>query len=387
MALPDGEVTSAELVPAGGFALPSIPGGPPPGVAAASFANLPAFCRVQATRRPSADSDIKVEVWLPADGWNGKFVGIGNGIWAGSISYFQMGAPLSRGYAVAATDTGHSGSGMNAEWAVGHPEKLVDFGYRAVHEMVVTAKQAIAEFFGEAPDYPLWDSCSTGGRQGLMAVYRYPEDFDAISAMAPANPMTDLMVQTVWARWQPHRFENARLTPQHLGVVHQAVLAQCDAEDGLEDGIIGRPLQCGFDPASLQCSAGQSENCLSPGQVSALQNLYGGVRAADGTQILPGWPRGSEIQLAALVMGEEPFPVATSYFRDLVFAGEPAWDWKALDYRLDLAAARTFGADILNVPADGLDAFFKRGGKLLLSHGWNDGLIPAANTLEFHHQL
>ena len=220
-----------------------------------------------------------------------------------------------------------------------------------------------------------------------MAAHRYPEDFDAISAMAPANPMTDLMVQSMWAGWQPQRFPDARLTPEHLALVHRAVLAQCDAEDGLEDAIIGRPLQCGFDPATLQCASGQAEDCLTPGQVRAMQGVYGGVRAADGAQLLPGWPRGSEMQLAVLVTGEEPFLVATNYFRQLVFAGEPKWDWKALDYRLDLSAARTFGADILNVPPDGLSAFFARGGRLLLSHGWNDGLIPATNTLAFYHAL
>jgi hypothetical protein len=388
LALPDGEVTSAELVQAGGFSLPPSAGGPPPGVMAASFAELPAFCRVQATRRPSADSDIKVEVWLPAEGWNGKFVGIGNGIWAGSISYVQLAPPLAKGYAVAATDAGHQGNGMSADFAASHPEKLVDFGYRAVHEMVVTAKRAIDAFYGRAPEYSFWDSCSTGGRQGLMAAHRYPEDFDAISAMAPANPMTDLMVQSMWAGWMPHRFPDARLTPQHLALVRRAVLAQCDADDGLEDGIIGRPLQCGFDPATLQCTEGTTnETCLTPGQVQAVRGLYDGVQGADGAQLLPGWPRGSEMQLVALVMGEEPFPVATSYFRQLVYGGQAGWDWRATPYGEYLAAAREYGAEILDVPSDGLGPFFERGGKLLLSHGWNDGLIPAANTLAFHHRL
>jgi hypothetical protein len=297
-----------------------------------------------------------------------------------------MGQNIARNYATAATDTGHVGNGMTAEWAVGHPEKLKDFGYRAVHVTTVAAKQVVEAFYDRPPEYSFWNSCSTGGRQGLMAAHRYPEDFDAISAMAPANPMTALMVQSMWAGWQPQRY-GAQVTPATLGLAHQAVLEQCDALDGLEDGVIGRPLQCGFDPAQLQCAPGQSEGCLTAPQVGALQNLYGGVRASDGSQLLPGWPHGSEMQLALLLMGGEPFPVATSYFRDLVFQGEPAWDWRAMDYRLDLAAAREYGADILDVPPGGLDAFFARGGKLLLSHGWNDGLIPATNTLAFHHAL
>ena len=141
ISLESGKVVTAAIVPAGDFKMPAA-FGPPPGVAAAPFEKLPAFCRVQANLRPSADSDIKVEIWLPLKGWNGKFVGIGNGVWAGSSELFRsMGDPLSRGYAVATTDTGHTGTGLTAEWAAGHPEKLVDFGYRAVHGMTIAAKR------------------------------------------------------------------------------------------------------------------------------------------------------------------------------------------------------------------------------------------------------
>jgi hypothetical protein len=385
MELADGEVTSAAVVAAGQFAPPAGMG-PPPGVAGMSYANLPAFCRVQMTLRPSADSDIRSEVWLPLEGWNNRYVGVGNGIWAGSLSYAEMGRNLTRSYATAATDTGHVGSGMTAEWAVGHPDKLVDFGHRAVHVTTVAAKAVTEAFYGRPPEYSLWNSCSTGGRQGLMAAHRYPEDFDAISAMAPANPMTDLMVQSMWAGWQAQRF-GVSLSPVDFAMVHGAVLAQCDALDGLEDGVVGRPLQCGFQPASLQCRAGQSEGCLSPGKVRAFEGFYDGVRADDGTALLPGWPKGSEMQLMILTMGPEPFPVATSYFRDLVYGQDSGWNWRATSYGDYLSAARAYGADMLNVPPTGLEAFFARGGKLLMSHGWNDGLIPASNTLAFYHGL
>ena len=380
-----GSVTSAEIVAAGAFEAPSA-FGPPPGVAASPFAAVPSFCRVQMTLTPSGDSDIKSEVWLPLDDWNGRYVGIGNGIWAGSISYTEMGRTLERGYATAATDTGHSGNGMTAEWAIGHPEKLVDFGYRAVHVTTVAAKQVVNAFYGTGPAYSLWNSCSTGGRQGLMAAHRYPEDFDAISAMAPANPMTDLMTQSMWIGWQAKRF-GTTLGPAELGMVHAGVLRQCDALDGVEDGVVGRPLQCDFDPAVLQCAPGQSDGCLSTGQVSAMQAIYDGTRAGDGSWLLPGWPRGSEMQMIPLTMGAEPFPVAMSYFRDLAYGGRSGWDWQATDYREYMEDARDFGASILNVPSDGLAPFFARGGKLLLSHGWTDGLIPANNTLNFHHGL
>ncbi|MBT2188300.1 tannase/feruloyl esterase family alpha/beta hydrolase [Sphingobium nicotianae] len=387
MALDHGKVMSAELVTQGTFEPPATPFGPPPGVASAAYKALPTFCRVRATLQPTSDSDIKVEIWLPATGWNGKFVGIGNGVWAGQVSYSQMGEPLGRGYAVASTDTGHSGSGLTAEWAVGHPEKLVDFGHRAVHLMTVTAKQAAEDFYGMAPKLSLWNSCSTGGRQGLMAAYRYPQDYDAISAMAPANPMTDLMVQSMWAGFQPKRTPSATLTPALLGLIHNAVVAQCDALDGLRDGLIGRPRACRFKAAALLCKPGRKGDCLNADQAGAMQAIYDGVRDAGGKPLLPGWPVGSEMQLAALMMGPEPFPVATDYFRLLVHGDQNDWDWRAMDYAREIAAARSYGAGILNVPSNGLAAFFARGGKLLLSHGWTDGLIPANNTIAFYESL
>ena len=387
MAITNGEVTSAVLVRAGGFDAPATPFGPPPGVLAATFRAMPDFCRVKATLRPSGDSDIKVEVWLPARGWNGKFVGIGNGIWAGSLSYFQMSAPLARGYAVAATDTGHVGSGLSADFAVGHPEKLIDFGYRAVHLMAVTAKQAATRFYGTKPRLSFWDSCSTGGRQGLMAAHRYPEDFDAISAMAPANPWSSLMTQTMWTGWMTARTPQARMTMPKLASLHQAVLARCDARDGLKDGIVSDPAACRFDPAVLQCSKGDADSCLTAPQVAAMRGIYGGVRSRDGKLLLPGFTPGSEMQPMALIGNPEPFPVAATHFKLLVHADNPAWDWRAMDYGSELLAARKFDGARIDVPYDGLSAFFARGGKLLLSHGWNDGLIPPANTLAFYNGL
>jgi hypothetical protein len=372
MALPNGKVTAAEVVAAGAFRQPTSPGAPP-GVGAGAYGNLPEFCRVQATLTPTGDSDIKVEVWLPAKDWNGKFVGVGNGIWAGQLSYSALAETIARGYAAASTDTGHTGNGLTGEFAVGHPEKLVDFGHRAVHEMVVTAKSAIEAFYGNGPQKSYWNSCSTGGRQGLMAAYRYPTDFDAISAMAPANPMTDLMTQSMWAGWQPNRAPGAALSMPQLAAVHGAAVKQCDKLDGLEDGLIGRPDACRFDPATVEG--------LTPAQVETMRAIY------QGPPGLPGWPAGSEMQLAVVSAGPTPFPVALTYYSMLVFGDRAGWDWKTFDYTRDAQAGRTYGASILDVQPNGLAAFFARGGKLLLSHGWSDGLIPATNSLRFNDGL
>ncbi len=386
LALPNARISTAQQIPAGGFQPPAGITAPP-GVAETAFGGLPSFCRVSATLTPSPDSDIKVEIWLPLDNWNGKLAAIGNGVWAGSISYFQMGAPLARGYVTVATDTGHQGSGMDALWAVGHPEKMVDFGHRAVHEMAVAGKAVSNAFYGSAPIHSLWASCSTGGRQGLMAAYRYPDDFDAISSMAPANPMTGLMTQSLWTGYQALRAPEYGLTPAKLNALHQAYVQACDALDGVEDGIVSHPGQCAFDPGVLQCAAGDAENCLTEPQVDTMRAIYGGVvNPRTGEVQFEGFPPGSEQQLAALVMGPVPFMAATSYMRDIVF-DDPEWDFKSFDYDQDSLRATAAWGDVLDVPPDGLDAFFARGGKLILSHGWQDGLIPAGNTIKFYNQL
>jgi hypothetical protein len=384
----EGRVTSATLVAAGAYQPPAPAFGAPPGVGASPYENLPEFCRIEAILTPTSDSEIKVEIWMPAEDWNGKFVGIGNGIWAGQLSISQLVEPLSRGYATATTNAGHDTGGMSGAFAVGHPEKLIDFGYRAVHEMTVTAKTAIEAFYGDGPSLSLWDSCSTGGRQGVMSAYRYPEDYDVISAMAPANPMTALMTQSMWAGYQPPRTPENTLGGLDLALIKNAAIAQCDADDGLADGIISRPDACGFDPATLLCEPGESEGCLSAGQLATIRNIYGGVRdPRTGEQLLPGWPISSEEQIGFIIGSPQPFPVAFTYFALLVHENDTAWDWLDMDFGVELGLAREHGGHILDVPPDGLGAFFNRGGRLLLSHGWSDGLIPATNAVTFYRGL
>ncbi len=386
--LPDGKITSASLVAAGQFT-PPMGGGPlmggPGGLAV--FKNAPAFCRVTATLTPTPDSDIKIEVWMPSENWNGKLVGIGNGVWAGSIGYSALAEPLSRGYATVATDTGHVGTGMDGKFAIGHREKLIDFGYRAVHEMTIKAKTILAAYYGKKERLSLWVSCSTGGRQGLMEAYRYPEDYDGISSMAPANPMVGLMIDTLWTGYAASKDDARRLTMANIMAANKAYIDQCDKTDGLKDGIVSDPEQCSFDPGIIQCKEGDQNDCLTAPQVAALRDIYAGTKnPRTGELIFAGFPPGSEQQLMALVGGNEPFPVATSYFRDIVFEN-PQWDFKSFDYDKDLTATFKAGSDILDVPSNGLSRFFQGGGKLLLSHGWADGLIPAPNTVAFYKSM
>ena len=386
--LSDGKITSAELVAAGAFTPPGAGGmlaGGPGGNAV--YKSAPAFCRITATLTPTSDSEIKIEVWMPVENWNGKLVGIGNGVWAGSISHSALAEPLAKGYATVATNAGHDGNGMSGAFAAGHPEKLIDFGYRAVHEMTVKAKMFLEAFYGQKERRSLWVSCSTGGRQGLMASYRYPDDFHGISSMAPANPMVGLMISTMWANYASTKEADRKLSMPQLMAANRAYIAACDEKDGVKDGIVGDPERCNFDPASIQCKEGASGDCLTAAQAAALRDIYGYVKnARTGENIFAGFEPGSEQMLMMLTSGDEPFPVATSYFRDLVFA-DPKWDFKTFDYDKDVDVARKFGSAIIDVPPEGPIKFLEGGGKLLLSHGWADGLIPARNTVDFYQSL
>ena len=381
------EITAAQSVAAGAFTAPAGAGAGGPGAPPGAWSRLPAFCRVAGTIRPTADSDIRFEVWLPAANWNGKFVGVGNGVWAGSITYASMVDPLAMGYATAATDDGHQGNPLDASFAAGHPEKLVDFGHRAPHEMTVAAKAAINAFYGKQANRSLFVSCSTGGRQGLMEAYRYPTDYDGISSMAPANPMVSLMVSSLWTGYATLKDSSSRIPPQKFGLVHKAAVEACDAGDGVKDGIISAPKRCQFDPAVLQCKGADAADCLTAGQVTALRAIYQGPRNSHtGKQIYPGFEPGSEAMFPIQTMGPQPFGVAFTYFRDLVIK-DPKWDFRTFDYDKDVTRAIQAHGDILDVPAKGLDRYLSGGRKLLLSHGWADGLIPPMSTVNLYQDI
>jgi feruloyl esterase len=231
LALPDTTIVLAQKEPAGTFTLPKGLDMPGP-----SLDNLPAFCRVAGEIKPTKDSDIKFELWMPASGWNGKFMGIGNGGWSGAISYPFMGVALRRAYATASTDTGHEGNFADASFALGHPEKVIDFGYRAVHEMTVKAKAIIAAYYGDAPKHSYWNGCSSGGKQGLKEAQRFPRDYDGVIAGAPANFWTHLMVSSVGIAEATRDNPAAYIPKEKYGLLHQTVLEACDSLDALKDG-------------------------------------------------------------------------------------------------------------------------------------------------------
>ena len=259
LALLNAKVTSAQAVAAGAFAPPSgatpwIVGDP------AFYKRVPAFCRVMIDDQPSADSDIKIEVWLPMSGWNGKFRGQANGGFAGELDYRMLALAVMQGYASAGTDTGHAANGTDASWALGHPEKILDFGYRGIHEMTVSGKAVVKAFYGEGIQHSYFSGCSNGGRQGLVEAQRYPDDYDGIIAGAPANDWTHLVTSGLFDM-QVTTLDPASYIPANkISAIAHAVLAACDAQDSVEDGILNDPRQCHFDPASMLCKAADSDS-------------------------------------------------------------------------------------------------------------------------------
>lgn len=370
-------ITTAEVVKAGTFK-PPVPQFPGTG---GNYSKLPAFCRVNGSIKPTTDSDIQFELWLPADGWNGRFMQTGNGVAAGSIVYGSLVEPLMKGYAVTNTDTGHKGAGDSFSWAVGHPEKLTDFAYRAVHELTVAGKAITAAHYGRAPEKSYWNGCSTGGRQGLKEAQQFPDDYDAIIAGAPANNWTSLVTLSAM-------MEN-NMGPQGLGVnklevLKKAAISTCDALDGLADGIISMPDKCEFDPVTTQCGGGQTGQCLSENEVAIARRFYAGVITGTGEVAIPGTGPGSEQLWSAYA--SPMFNIGTNYYRDIVLK-DPDWDGTTLNIDTDLKLAEQSDNGSITAMDPDLSAFIENDGKLILYHGTIDGLIPYGNTVNYYESL
>lgn len=346
---------------------------------------VPAFCRVAATLKPSADSNIKIEVWLPA-AWNTKFVGVGNGGWNGAIQFGSMAPMLERGYAVAGTDTGHAGSSMDGSFAYRHPEKLIDFGWRAVHEMTVTAKALIDAYYTPTLTRSYWNGCSSGGKQGLKEAQMFPEDYDGILAGAPAVPWTRLSAASLAVGRATLPVDSPRyLSREKLKLLNDAALQACDKNDGLDDGLIENPRACAFDASSLACSSETKDTCLTAAQIDAANKIYAPLRNPRTNEYLfAGFSKGSELAWGLLAGGPKPLGIANDHYRFVVFEN-PDWDFTTMDFDKDVARADEMDAKgaRLNAADPNLDAFRKRGGKLLMYHGWSDGLIPAQNSIDY----
>jgi Tannase and feruloyl esterase len=385
--IPNATVTSATAInPPPDLVIP-IPAGP---IGPGRDLNISQpFCRVIAFSAPTSDSHISFEVWLPAaERWNGKFEAVGNGGFIGQISYTALAAQLNRGYATASTDTGHA-SGNDESWALGHPEKLVDWSYRAVHEMTVDSKLIIQAFYGKTARLAYWNGCSTGGKQGLTEAQRYPDDYDGIVAGAPANYITHLQaggVYTSWVRLKDGENGAGNIPYAKLPVLHKAVLDACDARDGVIDGLIADPRRCHFDPKTIECSGADGPSCLTAAQVKTVQLIYAGAKYNDGKQIFPGYEPGSELLWESPFSASVENTIGVGFFRYMVF-DNPNWDFTTFDVDRDTRTADQKLGSIVNAINPDLKAFEQHGGKMIMYHGWADQAIQSENSINYYQSV
>jgi hypothetical protein len=357
-----------------------------------------AFCRVVGVATPTSDSHIGFEVWLPPQAqWNGKFQGEGSGGSTGTISTGAMLEALKAGYASMSTDNGHitdttqKNGGSEQTWALGHPQKMLDFAFRAMHLSTLAAKQVVRRFYGRRPIQSYFVGCSQGGHHALMEATRFPSDYDGIVAGAPAWHWANQMINATWNSIATLKDPTA-VTAQSVVTLNKAVIAACDRLDGLADGVISDPRRCHFEPATLLCKPGSApDSCLTQTQVAAANRIYQGVHKSDGTALFHGFARGSELNWLRFWSGETPGGSSWDFWRYSVFQ-DP--QFRNIDFDVDRDADRGLSTvrggmridDIYNVKPD-LSAFRARGGKLIIYHGWADDQVTSYASLDFHSRI
>ena len=391
LTLPHTAITRAELVTAGAFVPPVTAGGQAPSAEAVArtYGGLPAFCRVTATPTPTDDSDIEIEVWLPATDWNGKYQAVGNGAFRGSISRGSprgrsMAAALAQGYATSSTDTGHLGN--TASFGLGHPEKVIDFGWRSLHEMTITAKAIMAAHYDEGPRYSYWNGCSAGGRQAMKLAQRFPEDFDGIVAGAPGQDWIGRAAGALRVATALEANEAARLSEEDRLLVHTAAVEACDRSDGIEDGVIDSPEACRFDPAVLECSGAKDASCLTTSQIDTVRMLYASPVNPETGRAITGLVPGSELNWTDLGWTRSARSTGLEQYRYLVYA-DPEWTVDRFNFDTDVVKAEEMDNDTLNALDPNLKPFFDRGGKLIAYHGWSDAQISPLNATQYHQRV
>jgi feruloyl esterase len=359
--------------------------------AEATLKDLPPFCRVQGVSKPSPDSNIFFEVWLPdARNWNSKFLSSGEGGFAGAPNYTRNGLDggmdelVRRGYATASTDTGHRSTDVS--WAVGHPEKAADYLYRAKHLVTIAAKGLIAAHYGKPASRSYFNSCSNGGRQGLIEAQRYADDYDGFVIGAPWNFQSHSNAGFVWNA-QALSASGAAIPTSKLPAINAAALAACDKDDGLADGVIGNPAACRFDPSVLLCKGQETDACLTQPQIGALKKIYAGPsNPRTGARIFPGLAVGSESGWSNLLRDSNASGLANGYFANLVFEN-PKWDFRSFNFDTDMATADSKVGRLGNAIDVDYAKVSKRGVKIIQYHGWNDQTLQPAYSPEYYDQV
>ncbi len=354
-----------------------------------TLTNLPVFCRVQGTSRPTSDSNIYFEVWLPVN-WNERFLSSGEGGYAGALNYTRRGLDggldelVRRGYATTSTDTGHVAS--DTFWAIGHPERATDYLHRSKHLVTVAAKGLIKAYYGKEAKYSYFNSCSNGGRQALQEAQLYPDDYDGFVVGAPWNFQSHSNAGFVWNA-QALSAPGAAIPAAKLPAINAAVLAACDATDGLADGVIADPSRCNFNPSTLACTGAETDACLTPPQLGALKKIYAGPKnPRTGRQIFPGFALGGEATWTGLVTNTTASGLGNGYFANLVFEN-PSWDYRTFNFDSDMKYADQKVGVIGNAIDTDLSPAKKRKVKFIQYHGWNDQTLQPAYSPQYYEAV
>jgi feruloyl esterase len=363
-------------------------------------AAVPRHCKIDG-HVSAPGNEVNFRLGLP-ETWNGKYYFVGVGGLGGTIGNLDAG--LTRGYASASTDTGHEASDPN--WTSSRA-KEIDYGYRGTHVTAVAAKELTTAFFGKAPEHAYFNGCSNGGRQALMEVQRYPADFDGIIAGDPALG-TPMQVGRALV------FQHMLLKPENylpaskVDVLARATLEECDAKDGLKDGLINDPRLCSFKPEKLKCAGPDGPDCLTAAQVETVRKIYTPVQTADGKLYTPGFPVGHEdgpTGWQTWIVGRTPpapqadgrlafsaqppsgYTLSDTNMRALATENDdPSFNWRTLKFPQDLPRLASM-TEILSPHDVDLRPFKKRGSKIILYHGWADPAISAYGTVDYYDRM
>jgi feruloyl esterase len=328
---------------------------------------------------------VGFRLFLPEEGWNGKFLQVGSGGHAGFLTDTACATGLAKGYACLINDLGHKGTGLDSEWARGNLQARVDWGYRATHVATLAARAIISAFYGRGPRRSYFTGCSTGGRQALQEAEKFPWDYDGVVAGAPPIRLSDLYVHFLWATLANRDVAGHMLLAKaDLDLLNRASLAACDMDDGLRDGLVSRPQMCGFSPARLRCRAGQSSGCLTELQVEAAEKIYAGPPDATGRPIFgSGAVPGAERLWARYYLdsdsGDLPymFALTRNGLGDLFFDPAQPHAWKGADFDFATDYKRL---DVMQALYDSSNPDFGRfaqaGGKVILYIGLGDPSMP-----------
>jgi hypothetical protein len=351
---------------------------------------LPAFCRVQGYVAPQVNFELQLPL---APAWNGRFLMQGCGGLCGVAQPATCDDVLARDYAVVTTDLGHSGPAWQTLWAYDNLAAEVDFAYRGTHVVAVAAKALIAAYYGRPQTRSYFRGCSTGGRQALIEAQRFPADFDGIIAGAPVFSETGISaLHLIWSgRANLDAAGKPILAPADVTLLHESVLAACDADDGVKDGLIGDPGHCGWQPENLRCGAGRAAPCLDDAKLAVARKLYDGARTSAGVALTPGGlSKGSEREWVPYFVGRDgpatfnPAGPVNALYRYLIFMPDAGPAGQAADFDFDRDPPRLALMESLYSPLNpDLRAFKARGGRLILYHGWDDAEIPAAHMLDY----